>query len=179
MSRPRRAAAEVGVLRDRSRTKPATPCLLEPLTPARMASFSSPVNLKSLRRSDAWEKAMQRAYADLSHLELDPPKDVGALRTLEANSAATYFRAWRSTPLRWRESSRHPIPEDWRAVGSRTSRFNLAGNRNASHPVNAILNYGYAVLQSQVQSKPSWMAMIRCSVSCTLSETVRRLSCST
>src|ERR1700720_401882 len=45
MSRPRRAAAEVGVLRDRSRTKPATPCLLEPLTPARMASFSSPVNL--------------------------------------------------------------------------------------------------------------------------------------
>ena len=45
MSRPSRAAAEVGVLRDRSRTKPATPCLLEPLTPARMASFSSPVNL--------------------------------------------------------------------------------------------------------------------------------------
>jgi CRISP-associated protein Cas1 len=108
---------------------------------------------KSLRRSDPWEKAMQRAYADLSRLELDPPKDVGALRTLEANSAATYFRAWRSSPLRWRESSRHPIPEDWRSVGSRTSRFNLAGNRNASHPVNAILNYGYAVLQSQVQIK--------------------------
>jgi CRISP-associated protein Cas1 len=108
---------------------------------------------KSLRRSGAWEKAMQRAYADLSHLELDPPKDVGALRTLEANSAAAYFRAWRSTPLRWRESSRHPIPEDWRAVGSRTSRFTLAGNRNASHPVNAILNYCYAVLQSQIQIK--------------------------
>jgi CRISPR-associated protein Cas1 len=108
---------------------------------------------KSLRRSDTWEKAMQRAYAGLSRLELDPPKDVGALRTLEANSAATYFRAWRSSPLRWRESSRHPIPEDWRSVGSRTSRFNLAGNRNTSHPVNAILNYGYAVLQSQVQIK--------------------------
>jgi CRISP-associated protein Cas1 len=108
---------------------------------------------KSLRRSDTWEKAMQRAYADLSRLELDPPMDVGALRTLEANSAATYFRAWRSSPLLWRESSRHPIPEDWRSVGSRTSRFNLAGNRNASHPVNAILNYGYAVLQSQVQIK--------------------------
>jgi CRISPR-associated protein Cas1 len=27
---------------------------------------------KSVRRSDAWEKAMQRAYADLSRLELDP-----------------------------------------------------------------------------------------------------------
>jgi CRISPR associated protein Cas1 len=29
--------------------------------------------------------------------------------------------------------------------------FNFAGNRNASHPVNAILNYAYAVLQSQIQ----------------------------
>lgn len=36
-------------------------------------------------------------------------------------------------------------------MGSRTSRFHLAGNRNAAHPVNAILNYAYAVLQSQVQ----------------------------
>jgi hypothetical protein len=27
---------------------------------------------KSLRRSEAWERAMQRAYADLSRLELDP-----------------------------------------------------------------------------------------------------------
>jgi CRISPR-associated protein Cas1 len=96
---------------------------------------------------------MQRAYADLSRLELDPPKDVDALRTLEANSAAAYFRAWRATPLHWRASSRRPIPDDWRTIGSRTSRFNLAGNRNASHPVNAILNYAYAVLQSQVQIK--------------------------
>jgi CRISPR/Cas system-associated endonuclease Cas1 len=28
---------------------------------------------------------------------------------------------------------------------------NLADNRSASHPINAIMNYGYAVLQSQVQ----------------------------
>ena len=67
---------------------------------------------KSLRRSAAWEKAMQRAYADLSRLELDPPKDIDAL--LEANSAAAYFRAWRATPLVWRSSARHPIPDDWR-----------------------------------------------------------------
>ena len=108
---------------------------------------------KSLRRSDAWKRATQRAYADLSRLELDPPKENETLRTLEANSAAAYFRAWKSTPLRWRESARHPIPDDWRFVGSRTSRFNLAGNRSASHPINAIMNYAYAVLQSQVQIK--------------------------
>jgi CRISPR-associated protein Cas1 len=106
---------------------------------------------RSLRRSEAWDKAMHQAYADLSRLELDPPKNVDTLRTIEANSAASYFRAWKATPLRWKASARHPLPDDWRFVGSRTSRFNLAGNRNASHPVNAILNYAYAVLQSQVQ----------------------------
>jgi CRISP-associated protein Cas1 len=106
---------------------------------------------KSIRRSEAWEKAMERAYADLSRIELHPPKTVNELRTLEANSAATYFRAWREIPLKWQNSARHPIPEDWKFIGSRTSRFNLAGNRNASHPVNAILNYAYAILQSQLQ----------------------------
>jgi CRISP-associated protein Cas1 len=51
---------------------------------------------KSIRRSQAWEAAMRRAYADLSRIELDPPKTVDELRTLEANSAATYLRAAKS-----------------------------------------------------------------------------------
>jgi CRISP-associated protein Cas1 len=107
---------------------------------------------KSIRRSNAWEIAMRRAYADLSRIELDPPKNVDELRALEANSAASYFRAWRSIPLNWKNSARNPIPDDWKFIGSRTSRFNLAGNRNASHPVNAIMNYASAILQSQIQA---------------------------
>ena len=86
---------------------------------------------KSVRRSEAWEKAMERAYSDLTELELRPPKDVASLRTLEANSAAAYFRAWREIPIEWQNSARHPIPDEWRKVRARTSRFNLAGNRNA------------------------------------------------
>jgi CRISP-associated protein Cas1 len=35
--------------------------------------------------------------------------------------------------------------------GSRSSRLQSDGNRNASHPVNAMLNYAYSVLQSQLQ----------------------------
>ena len=44
-------------------------------------------------------------------------------------------------------------PDEWRTLGPRSSRFQLTGNRNAAHPVNAILNYAYAVMQSQVQIK--------------------------
>ena len=107
----------------------------------------------SLRRSPAWEGAMQRAHADLARLQHDPPQTVDALRMLEANSAAAYFRAWRASSLLWRASSRHPIPDEWRTIGRRSSRFEDTGSRHASHPVNAMLNYAYAVLQGEVQIK--------------------------
>jgi CRISP-associated protein Cas1 len=105
----------------------------------------------SLRRSEVWDKAMRRARDDLVRLANDPPQTVDALRLLEAQSAVTYFRAWHATSLLWRASARHPIPDEWRTVGPRYSRVYASGSRNAAHPVNAILNYAYAVLQSQVQ----------------------------
>jgi CRISPR-associated protein Cas1 len=105
---------------------------------------------ESLRRSFAWDRAMKRAGDDLTRLANDPPQTVDALRMLEAHSAVAYFRAWHATSLLWRASSRHPIPDEWRTVGPRYSRV-YAGSRNASHPVNAILNYAYGVLQSHVQ----------------------------
>src|ERR1700730_5253457 len=106
---------------------------------------------KAVRRSGAWEKAMKNAYSTLARLDENPPNNVTELRALEANAAAAYFRAWRGIPIRWRGPSRRPIPEAWKEIGPRTSPFHLTGNRNAAHPVNAILIYAYAVLQSQIQ----------------------------
>ena len=106
---------------------------------------------ESLRQSHAWDRAMNRAKDDLARLAKDPPETVNELRLLEARSAVAYFRAWYATSLLWRTSARHPIPDEWRTVGPRFTRVYATGSRNASHPVNAILNYAYAVLQSQVQ----------------------------
>jgi CRISP-associated protein Cas1 len=106
---------------------------------------------ESLRHSHAWDRAMKRAKDDLARLAKDPPETVNELRLLEARSAVAYFRAWYATSLLWRASARHPIPYEWRTVGPRFTRVYATGSRNASHPVNAILNYAYAVLQSQVQ----------------------------
>ncbi len=94
---------------------------------------------------------MKRARDDLATLTNRPPQTVDQLRLLEAQSAVAYFRAWYATSLLWRASARHPIPDEWRTVGPRFTRVYATGSRNASHPVNAILNYAYAVLQSQVQ----------------------------
>jgi CRISPR-associated protein Cas1 len=106
---------------------------------------------KVIRKSDAWERAMRQVYSALTRLDESPPKNVSELRALEANAAAAYFRAWRGIPINWRGTSRRPIPDSWKEIEQRTSPFHLAGNRNASHPVNAILNYAYTVLQSEIQ----------------------------
>ena len=55
--------------------------------------------------------------------------------------------------LRWTGLSRRPIPDSWHAYSGRASFANggRKENRNASHPVNAILNYAYAVKISSLQ----------------------------
>ena len=96
---------------------------------------------------------MKSAYAALSRLEEKPLETIIELRALEANCAASYFRSWVGMPIKWRGTSRRPIPDDWRSIGQRSSPYHLAGNRNAAHPVNAILNYAYAALESEIRIK--------------------------
>jgi CRISP-associated protein Cas1 len=108
---------------------------------------------KSIPRSDKWERAMRSAYAALTRLEENPPETISELRVLEANCAASYFRSWVGLPIKWRGASRRPIPDNWRSIGARSSPYHLAGNRNAAHPVNAILNYAYAALESELRIK--------------------------
>jgi CRISP-associated protein Cas1 len=108
---------------------------------------------KSIPRSDKWERAMKSAYAALSRLEENPPETISELRALEANCAASYFRSWVGMPIQWRGTSRRPIPANWHSIGQRSSPYHLAGNRNAAHPINAILNYAYAALESELRIK--------------------------
>jgi CRISP-associated protein Cas1 len=108
---------------------------------------------KSIHRSEKWERAITTAYAALSKLDEDSPATITELRALEANCAAAYFRAWQGIPIKWRGTTRRPIPDDWHSIEQRSSPFHLAGNRNAAHPVNAILNYAYTVLESELRIK--------------------------
>jgi CRISP-associated protein Cas1 len=108
---------------------------------------------KSISRSDKWERAMKSAYAALSRLDENPPEIISELRALEANCAASYFRSWVGMAIKWRGTSRRPIPDNWRSIGQRSSPYHLAGNRNAAHPVNAILNYAYSALEGEIRIK--------------------------
>jgi CRISP-associated protein Cas1 len=96
---------------------------------------------------------MGSGYAALSRLEENPPERISELRALEANCAASYFRSWVGVPIKWRGTGRRPIPDNWHSIAQRSSPYHLTGNRNAAHPVNAILNYAYAALESEIRIK--------------------------
>ena len=109
---------------------------------------------KSIPRSDKWERAMRSAYAgSVSPRRKSARNTFPNCAHLEANCAASYFRSWVGIPIKWRGTSRRPIPDNWHSIGQRSSPYHLAGNRNAAHPVNAILNYAYAALESEIRIK--------------------------
>ncbi len=103
---------------------------------------------------DLWSDSQSRRYAEYKlklHLEaIETIQTNGDLLTLEATAALSYFKLWQELPLNWSSKSVSRIPPDWFAVEQRQSKVS-GENRNANHPVNAILNYGYAVLESQVR----------------------------
>jgi CRISPR/Cas system-associated endonuclease Cas1 len=94
-----------------------------------------------------------RCLCALTKIDEKSPATITELRALEANCAAAYFRAWQGIPIKWRGTSRRPIPDSWHSIEQRSSPLHLAGNRNAAHPVNAMLNYAYTVLESEMRIK--------------------------
>jgi CRISP-associated protein Cas1 len=103
-----------------------------------------------LEPTPAREQALAELAASADELRRRPPHTIDALRGIEGRAANAYVTAWRSIPLRWKGLGRKPVPEEWHRIGPRVAP-NTKHNRNATHPINAILNYGYAVLETQVQ----------------------------
>jgi CRISPR-associated endonuclease Cas1 len=99
------------------------------------------------------DSAIARCRETLALFAGSRPADLVQLRSTEAVCARAYFNAWRSLELNWRGVTRRPIPEEWTRFTSRTSLANnlKEKNVNASHPVNAMLNYAYAVKVAQLQ----------------------------
>jgi CRISPR-associated endonuclease Cas1 len=73
-----------------------------------------------------------------------------AIRIVEANGAACYFREWRDIPVSWPKADLQRIPGHWRFAGSRQSPL-TGGPRLAVTPVHAILNYSFGLLQAETR----------------------------
>ena len=73
---------------------------------------------------------------------------------IEGQTANVYFSAWRGIPLNWSGLKKKPIPDNWLEIGPRTMGWRKR-SRAARHPINAMLNYGYGILISQLQAQVS------------------------
>jgi CRISPR-associated endonuclease Cas1 len=102
-------------------------------------------------RSPAGDQGLAKLERTLDELKETPPS-IDALRLIEARAALAYFLCWREVPIQWKGIGRKPIPEEWHRCGMRQGILRDGTNRHATHPVNAMLNYAYASLESHVRT---------------------------
>jgi len=107
-----------------------------------------------------------------------------AIRQLESLAAKAYWYAWRDIPIAFPRNDLRRIPEHWKTFGTRESPLTNSP-RLAVNPPNAILNYLYAMLESEARLAASALGLdpglgvlhldsrTRDSLACDLMEPVR------
>jgi CRISPR-associated endonuclease Cas1 len=72
------------------------------------------------------------------------------IRRYEAQAALAYWTAWHKLPITFPQADSRHLPAHWRTFGSRLSPLTKSP-RLAVNPANAVLNYLYAILESEAR----------------------------
>lgn len=106
-----------------------------------------------ISESSSRDKAISKIGELLELLQSISLTGMRDIRGIEGECAARYFEAWQGIEMDWINGGRYPVPESWRSYRSRSSvrADRKARNSKASHPLNALLNYAYAVRLAQLQ----------------------------
>jgi CRISPR-associated endonuclease Cas1 len=82
--------------------------------------------------------------------EVPDAGSIPSIRLLEARAASAYWSAWRDVEISFPRNDLPRIPDHWGRFGARISPIS-GSPRLAANPANAILNYLYAVLESEAR----------------------------
>jgi len=82
--------------------------------------------------------------------KLPAAESIATIRLIESEGALAYWSAWRTLPINFPRNDLPRLPDHWRSFGARISPL-TASPRLAANPPNAILNYLYAVLESEAR----------------------------
>ena len=82
--------------------------------------------------------------------ELPNAEDIASIRLIEAQAASAYWSAWRTLPISFPKNDLPRIPAHWLSFGTRISPLTRSP-RLSVNPPNAMLNYLYAVLESEAR----------------------------
>ena len=103
----------------------------------------------SINRENAISRLEKRIYEVRNR---NKSISISQLFGIEGDCAAAYFRAWHGVPLDWSGIRRKPIPNNWLEIVPRNMLWQRHA-QNARHPINAMLNYGYGILKSQLRNE--------------------------
>jgi len=85
-----------------------------------------------------------------SATDLERADSIPTVRLIESQAAVAYWSAWHDLPINFPRNDLHRVPDHWRTFGARISP--LTGSpRLSANPVNAILNYLYAILEAETR----------------------------
>lgn len=103
--------------------------------------------------SPALEMAEQKIADGIARLDA---KEFGSIRNVlavEGSCAAAYFRTWAGFEFQWKGNQQDRIPPSWRIYDQRSSILTgkKAKSWKAAHPLNAMLNYAYAILEADTR----------------------------
>jgi CRISPR-associated endonuclease Cas1 len=87
--------------------------------------------------------------------QLRTSTDLVEIRSLEAQASNSYFGAWAgSVGCRFAARDADKVPIHWSWFSSRASQLHRSGGRSprdAADPINALLNYGYALAEAETR----------------------------
>lgn len=101
----------------------------------------------------AREKLLDEASASAIsqiRVSLQDADTIDRIRLIEAKGAAVYWALWKTLPVNFPKKDMPRVPAHWLSFGARESKIS-GSPRLAINPPNAILNYLYAVLESEAR----------------------------
>lgn len=76
-----------------------------------------------------------------------------AVLKIEAKAAKEYFASWNDhVSITWATSHRDQVPEHWNEFRARRSLITITGTSKATNPINATLNYLYALAEIECRN---------------------------
>jgi len=104
---------------------------------------------ETLVRDQVRNSALADVIAEF-RTRLTDAENPDAVRLIEAHAAVAYWNAWRDVSILWPKSDVRRVPAHWRTFGTRASPL-TGGPRLAVNPPNALLNFIFAVCESEAR----------------------------
>jgi hypothetical protein len=90
------------------------------------------------------------AWIEQARAGLADARTPAALRVQEAQAANAYWSAWSSVRMQFARRDELKLPAHWPIFLTRSSPISGV-SRNAGDPINAVLNYSYRILETEVR----------------------------